>query len=110
MSGTITFADLVKGGYWEAYVSDCQPPRQKRGNPIQNARSIRLTGPHRTEDDAIKAAEAQIKSGWANGHIIIHQESANAHASFVLAQNTVNALGKLRDQLSADLQEKEAGE
>lgn len=97
MSYLPTFADLVNGGYWQASVHDCAPPRSRRGNPIQNARSIRLSGPHRTEADALKAAQAQIDSGWANGSTIIHRESATAKASFVLDYRSIDALGRLRD-------------
>lgn len=111
MSDLPTFSDLVKGGYWQAWISDCQPPRSRRESPIKNARSIRLSGPHRTEADAVKAAQAQIDSGWANGSIIVHRESAKPSASFVLANETINALGRLRDILgSAALDAKEREE
>lgn len=106
MSDLPTFADLVRGGYWQASVHDCAPPRSRRGNPIQNARSIRLSGPHRTEEDALKAAQAQIDSGWANGSTIIHRESAKPSASFELARETINALGRLRDITLLDAKER----
>lgn len=97
MSEIPTFADIVKGGYWEAAIHDCAPPRSRRDNPIKNSRRIRLTGPHRTEANALEAAYAQINSGWANGNIIIHRESAQASASFVIDHRSIDALGRLRD-------------
>lgn len=88
------FAELFLFTKWTASVSHCPPPRSKRDNPLKNMSFIRLHGQFDTEDEALSAARSQISSGWANGSIIIHQESAQPHARFEIQSGVSDQIGR----------------
>jgi hypothetical protein len=88
------FAELFLFTKWTASVSHCPPPRSKRDNPLKNMSFIRLHGQFDTEEAALSAARSQISSGWANGSIIIHQESAQPHARFEIQSGVSDQIGR----------------
>jgi len=99
--------EALEGGYWEASVYHCPPPRDRRGNPLQNSSAIRLYGKFSTERDALDVAADAIERGWA-GNIIVHKETAKPSARFWVGVDAVNEIGRSFGIIAAALEAAEA--
>ncbi|NTG07186.1 hypothetical protein [Rhizobium rhizogenes] len=104
----MTIEELIAaldGGYWQASVYHCPPPRSRRDNPLRNSTVMRLNPSFPNEDAALEYASKAIASGWA-GTTIVHRESAKPLASFILSRDAIDVVGRslatLRSKLSQE--------
>lgn len=94
----MTMLEEFLQGHWSASVFHCPPPRSRRGNPIANASSIRLSGEHQTKDAAEHAALKSIESGWAR-NVVLHRESAKPMVQFHLSEDAFAKIKQARIDL-----------
>ena len=80
--------EIVKRGHWQAAVFH---------DTRKGGARIRLCGEHATEAEAVAAAEAAIKSGWAGTHIL-NQASARPSIVYELSCANVDELARLAEK------------